>query len=73
MKETVQHFTKEHLKECSKMKPDHIIKFLYDYRKMLIIPGDLVQVNIRVPKNVLKLSKEKPKEKIFSTKKRLRN
>lgn len=59
MEKAVQFFNDEYLEQCRSMSPTQILKFLDDYRKLHIEPGNLVQINLRVSKNILKAFKAK--------------
>lgn len=61
MSRPVQFFSDDYLDLCKTMKVDDIIKSIDNFQKMLIDPGELVQINIRVPKNILNLFKAKAK------------
>lgn len=62
MTKALQHFTEEYLDDCRKMTPDQILLFLDDYRKLHYEPGKLVQINIRIPENILAACKAKAKK-----------
>lgn len=55
MKKTTQFFTDDYLAHCSKMSVDQILNFLEDYRNLQFDPGDLKQVNIRLPEKTLEV------------------
>lgn len=72
MEKSVQYFSDQYLKECSKMSATQIIKFLDDYRKLYIDPGNLMQINLRIPKNILAAFKEKSKREGVQYQKKIR-
>ena len=61
MNKTVQYFSDEYLEHCKKMSKTEIIEFLDNYQKLLFAPGELKQVNVRIPVNLLNAFKAKSK------------
>lgn len=57
----VQYFTSEYIKECQKMSIDERLQFLEDYRKLLFDPGELKQINLRIPERVVTCFKMRAK------------
>lgn len=53
MNKTVQYFDDAYLVDCRRMNTSQILRFLEDYRQLHNKPGNLVQINLRVPKNTL--------------------
>jgi len=58
---TVQFFSDEYLEQCKKMSTSEIIRFLEDFRALHFAPGELQQINVRIPRSVLKAFKAKSK------------
>ena len=72
MGKTVQYFTDEYLEDCKKLSTDQILRFLDDYSKLQVAPGKLVQINLRVPKNVLKAFKARALRENISYQKKIK-
>ena len=63
-KRPVQYFTDDYLKQCQKMTPLQIVKFLEDFRELhlsLDKKEDSVSISIRMPKSLLQGLKQKAK------------
>lgn len=72
MQRPTQYFSDEYLEQCRSMTPTQIIQFLDNYRTLQIDPGDLVQINLRVPKNILEAFKAKAKREGRQYQKKIR-
>lgn len=54
------------------MSSSQILKFLENYRKLHIDPGPLVQINMRVSKNILAAFKARAKREGISYQKKIK-
>lgn len=72
MEKPVQYFTDEYLENCKKLSTDQILRFLDDYRKLQVAPGKLMQINLRVPTNVLKAFKARATREGISYQKKIK-
>ena len=56
----VQYFSDEYLEQCSKMKPDEIVRFLEDFRLLHGAPKESAKlISLKVPPPLLRAFKAK--------------
>jgi len=60
MKKSVQYFTKEYIKRCSKLTPDQILEFLENYKKIVgKVPEKCQLISLKIEPSLLKGFKQK--------------